>query len=121
MRWGAFISLLVLGLAQVGCAGKPKSVAVVPPPPVVQEASVYGDAVAASLIYTPAIVEQGEQPDFSREGRTPAAYAGFDDVITTYYYLYQDDRQLQYGGRHGGNFDRFERQAITQRVGVSYR
>jgi len=49
------------------------------------------------------------------------ASAGFEDV-TTFYYLYQDDRQQRWGnGGIYGNHDRFERQAITQRVGVSYR
>ena len=118
MRWGAFISLVGLGLAQVGCASASKH-AVEPPPPVAQPASVYEGAVAASLIYSPpGLAYAGPPIDLSREGRAPAAYAGFDDVITTYYYLYQDDRQLQCGGR---SFDRFEREAITQRVGVSYR
>jgi hypothetical protein len=117
MRRGAFILLAGLGLAQVGCAGNPGG-ATTPPPAVAQQASVYDGAVAASLVYTPPIVAHGDQPEFSRDGRAAAAYAGFDDVITTYYYLYQDDRQLKYGGQ---NHDRFERQAITQRVGVSYR
>ena len=117
MRRGAFILLAGLGLAQVGCAGN-GSGASVAPPAVAQQASVYEGAVAASLVYSPPVVAYGEQPEFSREGRAASAYAGFDDVITTYYYLYQDDRQLKYGGL---NRDRFERQAITQRVGVSYR
>jgi hypothetical protein len=119
MRWGAFISLVGLGLAQVGCASGSKHAAVEPPPPVAQPASVYEGAVAASLMYSPTMPPYAGPPlDLSREGRAPAAYAGFDDVITTYYYLYQDDRQLQCGG---ASHDRFERQAITQRVGVSYR
>jgi len=118
MRWGAFISLVGLGLAQVGCASTAKHAEAEPPPPVAQPASVYEGAVAASLVYGPAAPPYSGQIDLSREGRAPAAYAGFDDVITTYYYLYQDDRQLQCGGQ---SHDRFERQAITQRFGVSYR
>lgn len=119
MRWGAFISLVGLGLAQIGCASSTlKHAEAEPPPPVAQPASVYEGAVAASLIYGPAVPPYAGQIDLSREGRAPAAYAGFDDVITTYYYLYQEDRQLQCGGL---SHDRFERQAITQRFGVSYR
>ena len=119
MRWGVYISLAVLGIAEVGCASKP--VAVAPPPPVAQQASVYEGAVAASLVFSPPVTSVGEAQDFSREGRAAAAYAGFEDV-TTFYYLYQDDRQQRWGnGGIYGNHDRFERQAITQRVGVSYR
>jgi hypothetical protein len=114
MRWGVYISLLVLGIVQGGCASKP--VATVPPP-VAQPASIYEGAVAASLVFAPPVTAVGEYQDFSREGRAPSAYAGFEDV-TTFYYLYQDDRQQRWGG---ANHDRFERQAITQRVGVSYR
>jgi hypothetical protein len=116
MRWGVYISLVVLGIAQVGCASKPA--ASLPPPPVAQRASVYDGAVAASLVFSPPVTTVGEQQDFSREGRAATAYAGFDETITTYYYLFQDDRQQKWGGV---NRDRFERQAITQRVGVSYR
>jgi hypothetical protein len=114
MRWGVYISLIVLGIAQVGCASKPVAAA---PPPVAQRASVYDGAVAASLVFSPPVTSVGEPQDFSREGRAPSAYAGFEDV-TTFYYLYQDDRQQQWGG---SSHDRFERQAITQRVGVTYR
>ena len=117
MRWGVYISLTVLGIAQVGCASKPVAVA---PPPVAQQASVYEGAVAASLVFSPPVTSTGETQDFSREGRAPTAYAGFEDV-TTFYYLYQDDHQQRWGNSSFGNQDHFERQAITQRVGVSYR
>ena len=114
MRWGVYISLILLTLCQVGCASKP----VVPrADAVAQRTSGYDGAVAASLVFTPPVVALGEPQDFSREGRAPSAYAGFEDV-TTFYYLYQDDRQQRWGG---SSYDRFERQAITQRVGVTYR
>ena len=120
MRWGVYISLTVLGIAQIGCASKPAAVAPTPMP-VAQHASVYDGAVAASLVFSPPVTATGETQDFSREGRAPSAYAGFEDV-QTFYYLYQDDRQQRWGnGGIYGNHDRFERQAITQRVGVSYR
>ena len=117
MRWGASAWLVVCGIVQVGCASASSRTASAPLP-VAQQASAYDGAIAASLVYTPPIAAYGEQGDFSREGRAPAAYAGFDDVITTHYYLFQDDRQQKWGGL---NRDRFERQAITTRVGVSYR
>lgn len=116
MRWG---SVLLLGVTLVGCASIPQP----QPAAVASVASVYDDAVAAALVYDPPVVVNSPKFDVSREGRGPAAYAGFDEVIATSYYLRIDDRQLGYGDWHGHshNNDRFERQAITERVGVSYR
>src|SRR4051812_5337162 len=120
MRWG---TLILLGLALAGCASKP----VAPPEPVAQRSEgVYERAtVAGALVYDPPVIANAPRIDLSREGRAPAAYAGYEDLITTYYYLYQNDYQMGYGGGGGSagwrNNDRFERQAITQRVGVSYR
>ena len=44
--------------------------------------------------------------------------------VTEYFWQYQDDRVLQYGGRNGsghGNLDRFERRSYSTRVGVLQR
>jgi hypothetical protein len=111
MRWGA---LILLTIAMVGCASKQ-------PQPMSATASprIYDDAVAAALVYDPPVVADSPRLDVSREGRAATAYAGFDEVITTFYYLRVDDRQQSFGS--GGHHDRFERQAITERVGVSYR
>jgi hypothetical protein len=113
---------ILLGLLIGGCAAKPA-----PPTPVTVEPH-YDEAVAAALVYDPPVVAVAPPTDFSRTGRGPSAFVGFDEVITTYYYLYIDDRQGGYGynGTGGSNgwgrsFDRYDRQAITQRVGVSYR
>lgn len=122
MRWGYFI-LLAVGFT--GCASKPPAV----PASVAQGSeSVYDRAsVAGALLYDPPLVASAPRIEISRAGRAPEAYAGYEELITTYYHLYQDDRQLNYGGGFGGglsagrNHDRFERQAITERVGVSYR
>jgi hypothetical protein len=109
MRWGV---LILLGLL-VGCATHSA-----PPVASVAPAPIYDDAVAAALVYDPPVVINSPRIDVSREGRAPTAYAGFEELTTTFYYLRIDDRQLTTGGV---NNDRFERQAITQRVGVSYR
>jgi hypothetical protein len=113
---------VLLGLWIGGCAAKPPPVAAP-----VAEAPHYDDAVAAALVYDPPVVAAAPPAEFSRTGRGPSAFVGFDEVITTYYYLFIDDRQGGYGyngtgtsGR-GRSFDRYDRQAITQRVGVSYR
>ena len=120
-RWGAFI--LLGALTTVGCASKQPTVTVnslAAPEP----ARIYDDAVAAALVYDPPLVANSPRIEISREGRAPAAFAGFEEITTTFYYLRVDDRQLNYGGSgssSGHNNDRFERQAITERVGVSYR
>ena len=117
MRWGAVILLSIITVVGGGCASR-----AVPPVATAQPAHVYDDAVAAALVYDPPVVADSPRLDVSREGRQPSAYAGFEDITTTYYYLRVDDRQLNYGGGSGShNNDRFERQAITERVGVSYR
>jgi hypothetical protein len=121
MRWGAYI--LLSALTTVGCASKPAHPAATAAP---ELARIYDDAVAAALVYDPPVVANSPRIEISREGRAPAAFAGFEEITTTFYYLRVDDRQLNYGGggASGGqhiNNDRFERQAITERVGVSYR
>jgi hypothetical protein len=111
MRWGTFILLSIIG---IGCASKQAQPPVATAPP----APIYDQAVAAALVFDPPVLADSPQIDFSREGRAQSAYAGFEELTTTFYYLQVDDRQQSFGGsRH----DRFERQAITQRVGVSYR
>ena len=115
MRWG---SLFLLGLALAGCASKP--VAPAAPAPVAQVSeSVYDRAATASaLMYDPPVAVNAPRIEVSREGRHQSAFAGYEELTITQYYLYQDDRQLNYGAR---NHDRFERQAITQKASVTYR
>ena len=110
MRWGLVISLGMM----VGCASKPA-----PPVAATAPSPIYDDAVAAALVYDTPVIVNSPRLEVSREGRGPSAYAGFEDITTTFYYLRIDDRQLNTNG--GVNNDRFERQAITERVGVSYR
>src|SRR4051794_20671548 len=122
MRWGAFI---LLGLMTVGgCASKPQPVVMINSTATPEPAHIYDDAVAAALVYDPPVTANSPRIEISREGRAPAAFAGYEELTTTFYYLRVDDRQLNYGGSNGSgghNNDRFERQAITERVGVSYR
>jgi hypothetical protein len=117
MRWGAFIflgSILSLGCASTQSA-RPEA-----PSPVAQRVDDDG-AVVASLLLEPPLVASEPKIEISRQGRAPQAYAGFEEIISTYYYLRVDDRQLNYSNSGGRSHDRFEREAITTRVGVSYR
>jgi hypothetical protein len=115
MRLGLLI--LFTCLAAPGCASKsgPQALANAP---LAQASDDYDHAIAASLVFEPPIVASQPKFEFSRAGRAPEAYAGFEEIISTYYYLRVDDRQLDYNGQ---SHDRFERRAITTRVGVVHR
>jgi hypothetical protein len=113
MRLALFI---LCGSLLAGCASNPAQVtsnSSNPPSP------IYDQAVAASLVYSPPITLYAPPLDLAREDREQAAFAGFEGVVTTFYHLRQDDYQASYGRHHFD--DRFEREAITERVGVSYR
>jgi hypothetical protein len=61
-------------------------------------------------------ISAGQPPiDLARDDRAPAAFAGYDSTTATYFYIRTDDRQTS---DHG---DRYERRAISEKVGVSYR
>jgi hypothetical protein len=110
MRWG--FSILVT-LVLVGCTSRHSSL-----PTSAQKLHEDDGAITASLVFDPPVVASEPPLTISRQGRAPAAYAGFEEIISTYYYLRVDDRQLDYNGR---SHDRFERRAVTERVGVTHR
>jgi hypothetical protein len=117
MRWG---TLLITCFVLVGCASKQAQPQAATQP--LPQERVYEDAVAAALVYDPPAVVDQPRVEISRENRRQSAYAGIEEVTVTSYYLWQDDRQLMYGGNGSNRHqDRFERQAITTKTGVSYR
>ncbi len=80
----------------------------------------------------------GDEPplELGRAEREPRVAVGFDGPIIESYSIRMDDRQIGIsgagwgggrfgggGGRSGGSvsFDRYERRAVTERVGVRYR
>ena len=89
------------------------------------------DAVpaAAALVFTPPVVRQESPLDLSRQGRATEAFVGYEEGTVEYHYLRIDDRQRTgdgwnrgwgWGG-YGASGDRYERRAISERVGVRYR
>jgi hypothetical protein len=112
--------MLMMLVLIAGCATEPPQAEVAVEP-------VYDDAVAASLVYEPAVTLSSPRVEVAREGRANEAYAGFEDVISTFYWLRVDDRQVDYGanrtrsGARGWSGDRYERRAISTRVGVTHR
>lgn len=88
-------------------------------------------AVAASaLAFDPPVALDEPALDLSRAGRQPSAFFGYEEGFAEYYRLTVDDRQLGYSdggyggsgrGRGGGGwgwYDRYERRAYSEKVGV---
>ena len=76
---------------------------------------------AAALVFEPAVSHELPPDALARDGREPHAFVGYPEGVAEYFYLRWDDRQSNWGrGRHGGD-DRYERRAVSERVGVLYR
>ena len=113
------VALLIASMLLTGCASRAKTsqpVVVAPPEPE-RENYWYEARTASALAFPPPVVANAVTPNLSREGRERTAYVGFDSVITTYHYLRYDDRQVI----QGDGPERYERRAISERFGVSYR
>jgi hypothetical protein len=112
------LALIVAGMLLTGCASRAKTSQRVVDRPEAELASYrYEPTSAAALAFDPTVVASAVTPNLSRDGREPSAYVGYDEVITTYFYLRNDDRQIIRGEGAG----RYERRAISERFGVSYR
>ena len=89
----------------------------------------YEAVPAAALVFTPPVVRQEPPLDLSRAGRATEAFVGYEQGIVEYHYVRTDDRQRSgdgwsrtWGwGSSGGYGDRYERRAVTERIGVRYR
>jgi hypothetical protein len=75
----------------------------------------YDAAPAPALVFDPPVTAQTQMIHLDRDDRAPAAFVGFDQTFTTFSYIRTYDRQTN------DRTDRFERRAISERVGVSYR
>jgi len=80
-------------------------------------------ASAAALVFDPPVLADAPAPDLAREGRGPEAFIGYAEGVTEYFYLRWDDRQSNWGNGsgHGGGDNRYERRAISEKVGALYR
>jgi hypothetical protein len=115
-RFGWTFSLLAIMLG--GCAAQTASVAPVHQP------VVYSEADASALAFDPPVLAGSPRLDLSRDGREPTAFEGFDQGSTTYYFLQSYDLESGFGGGRngrGGNGDYYQRQAVSQTYGISYR
>jgi hypothetical protein len=137
-------SLLILAAVgfvglSVGCQStkKPMTDPVAVERPATVPGREYEAVAAAALVFDPPVTADDPPLELSRADREPRVAVGYDGPIVETYSIRVDDQQLSYGlggrgfgvgGRFGGfgsggggSFDRFERRAITERVGVRYR
>ena len=73
------------------------------------------DPSASALVFDPPLYDPLVSVELARGERIRGAFVGFDELETTFFYLEIDDRQNQDGT------GRYERRAIIQRFGTSYR
>jgi hypothetical protein len=110
--------LLSLCLAG-GCTNRPRHREIAP----ADDRFAAARPAAAALVFEPPVARDGPPLELARDGRGPEAFVGYAEGVAEYFYLRWDDRQASYGaGRHGGGFDdRYERRAISEKVGALYR
>jgi hypothetical protein len=70
---------------------------------------------SAALVFDPPVAMYDRPLDLSRNNRGEAAYAGFEDTTTTYFYIHTDDRQTT------DLSDRFVREGYSDKVGSVHR
>jgi hypothetical protein len=116
MRWIGLI-IIILGLG--GCAAQPVNVSPL------QQTRAYAPANGPALAFDPPILAGVDRLDLSRDNRQAAAFAGFGDQITTYYFLRSDNWYSDFSGgfSHGqiSNPSNYQRRAVSESYGVSYR
>ena len=74
----------------------------------------YHPVSAAALAFDPPIALAQPLADTSRDGRSPSAFMGYEDAVTTYSASYQRDEIRGFRGD-------FDRQANTYRTSVTTR
>lgn len=84
--------------------------------------------VASALVFDPPVLQDEPRLELSRADRQPRVAVGYEEMTAEYFDIRMDDSQISNGfsGRHGsgggwGSYDRYERRAVTERVGVRYR
>ncbi|HVT90068.1 MAG TPA: hypothetical protein VHD56_14540 [Tepidisphaeraceae bacterium] len=78
----------------------------------------YAPAAASALAFDPPVIAGQPVVDTSREGRATEAFAGYESLTETFFYLRTDDDQRDFFGNRD---DLYERRAISTKIGVSYR
>ena len=86
---------------------------------------------AAALVFAPPLSQDAPPLELARDTRQPSAFVGYPEGITEFFYLGWNDYQSGGSGWSGsgswssgggsGSWDRYERRAISEKVGVLYR
>ncbi len=107
------LAILIASLL-VGCAAKPRQ----PQASQALDKPHYEDRVVTALVFDPPISMNEEPVVLARNEREPYAVIGFDQTTTTVFNTYYND--TQYGPSSLPSLW-FQRQAISERYGVSFR
>lgn len=99
------------------------------PPAALTPERHYEAVQASALVFDPPAIQDEPKLELSRADRQPYVVVGYEDLTAEYFSIRMDDRQISNGGfghNHGGfgatgSYDRYERRAVTERVGVRYR
>src|SRR5688500_5910968 len=122
-------------VSAAGCATQVQEERVAPGPetePPARHAAGAEDEArpAAAVVFTPPLVRQEQPLDLSRSGRATEAFVGYEQGVVEHYYVRTDNRQRSgdgwnrgwgWGWGTGAHGDRYERRAVTERMGVRYR
>jgi hypothetical protein len=99
--------LLTAGIALIaGCASQPQPEAARP---------AYIDNPSSALVFDLPVMQGQPSAFLARDDRRPGAFAGYEDLSSTYFFIQTDDRPGDI------NEGWLYRRAITTRTGVSYR
>ena len=112
MRW---IAPVILIAALAGCSSQTANVAPS------QQAQIYQPGCSAALAFDPPVISGMPRLDLSRDGRGTAAFAGFQQESTTYYFLQTDDYYSDYLNGPFGLGNGYQRDAVSQTYGLTYR
>jgi hypothetical protein len=105
MKW---MGICIMALLAGGCATQQA--------PVTPAAPVAVARPATALAFDPPILMGQPRADLSREARQPTAFVGYDSVSTSSFDISTDNRQSTTPGD-----SYYDREAVTEKVGVSTR
>jgi hypothetical protein len=109
MRWIPVIAILFM----LGCAASPRGQA-----DRSRTEPDFDAAQAAALVFDPPVIAHSPPLELARAPREPSAFLGFDGPIVEYHWLLTDDRQ---SSGVWGRQDRYEREFISERMGIRVR
>ena len=116
--------VLLCAVLLAGCQTKAPPSA----PQTLDDEPEYEAVTAAALVFDPPVALDEPPLQLTRADREARVAVGYEELTAEYFYIRLDDRQITSGGSSrfghgfgGGSYDRYERRAVTERVGVRYR